>query len=521
MLAVLNDNHVKLTGWGRWLSAAGSLRGAGAYDDFSATVVRERYLAGPPVDASEAVAYGWLPDSVGYVRISSVGDLEASLAALDRALETFAAARGVVLDLRGNFGGDDDVGQALAGRFADRPRHYMTTRLKRGPGPDDFTAPKPWHVAPPAGGGYTSPVVALTHGYTFSAAENLVLALRALPHVTVVGTRTSGSMGETTNDVLPNGWVYRLVFQRIVDAEGRGWEGVGIPPDLRVANAAEEVAAGRDRALETAEALIASGAATGGRTRPDTTPVSVPPRLPLADSLAAWIGASRLETALERYRVAAADSTRWFLAEDWEYGDLTTLGRDLLEGGRVEASVAVLELAVDAYPGSYRPHQALARAHTLAGASREAEAARRRALALNPGLYAADRRAAIEARGRVPLGHRFLDLVFDRGVEAAVADYRAQLAADPESVEVDPLLLVRAGQQFREGGQREASRDVFAFMVEAFPGHPLAHIGLGEAHRSLGDPEAALDAYRRALEIDPDLRPAREWLRHLSEPDPE
>lgn len=271
-----------------------------------------------------------------------MGDLTASLDAMDEALALFDRSRGLVLDLRRSLGGDDPVGQALAGRLADRPRRYMVTRLKRGPGPEAFTASKHWIATPPPEGGYTRPVAVLIHGATFSASENFLLALRTFPHVVVVGTKTSGSMGETTNDVLPNGWVYRTVLGRIVDVHGRSWEGVGVPPDLRVVNEPDEVRAGRDRALEAALDLVRDGGEGFPRRGARTLDPSLDLRRPLADSLGAWIDDEGLQPAMDRFNRVRADTSRWFLAEDWEYGDLTTLGARLMEEGRIEEAVVVL-----------------------------------------------------------------------------------------------------------------------------------------------------------------------------------
>ena len=53
----------------------------------------------------------------------------------------FRNARALVVDVRGNGGGDDRVGRAIASRFTDRNRLYMTVALRNGPKHDDFAAP--------------------------------------------------------------------------------------------------------------------------------------------------------------------------------------------------------------------------------------------------------------------------------------------------------------------------------------------------------------------------------------------
>ena len=360
------------------------------------------------------------------------------------------------------------------------------------------------------------PVVVLIDGLTFSAGETLLLAMRTLPHVTVVGTKTSGSMGETYNDVLPNGWAYRTVIQRIVDPEERSWEGIGIPPDLRVANDPAEIEAGRDRALEVAMLLIGSGsqALLGRRESLQTASLTI--KLPVADTLEAWIEDRGVSSAMELFNRAIGDTTQWFLAEDFVYDeDLTGVGRRLIDHGDLEAAIVVLEAARSAHPESYRPHAQLARAHDLAGDEVESAAARDRALALNTRMFSADRRIAIELHGEVPASHRFFETLFDDGAGAAIAEYRRLTTVGTARVHVDPLLLVRGGQQLREAGMTEEAHTVFQFVVEEFPSWAIGYLGLAETLRSKGQTVLALEAYHTILALDPGNVYARERIAEL------
>lgn len=517
MLLTLNDNHVKLTGWDRFLSSGGSLHGA-RMDDFSLDVVRENYLLGPAEERVDGVVtFGWLSDSVGYVHVAAMDDEPTTAAAMDEIVTAFAHARGVVVDVRGNLGGDDPVARAIAGRFADRPRPYMTTRFKNGPGRDDFGDPIRWNVTPPATGAYVGPVVLLMQDYTMSAAEGLVLAMRAMPHVVLVGGRTAGALGDVVNDVLPNGWHYRSVRARTLDAEGRSWEGIGIPPDLHARNHPEEIERGLDRVLELGLRLARSGGFVRvDRSGRDASGPAV--RLPLADSLDAWLDDLGIDAALERFHESRPDTTRWFLAEDPAYGqDLVGLGDRLLAAGRWEAAVAVLEAAVEAHPRSYRPWHRLGRAHERAGRTEEAAAARRRGLELDPLLYPEDREAAIEMRGLLPLAHNFARDAFRRGVERAVDRFRTARAAEPERAHVDSLVLLRVGHQMREARQLESAAKVFEFHIEEFPNGPLGHLGLAETFRMMGREDDALTTYRRVLRIDPENRRAKRMVEVVDE----
>lgn len=522
MMALLDDNHLKLTGWSGVMSTGGSLRRAGPPDDFSFDLVQRRYLATPVRERAEGrVRFAWLPDSIGYVWVGNEYDVEATVAAFEEALALFAGARGLVLDVRANLGGQHEVGQAVASLMADRPRRYMVTRLKRGPAPDAFTEPRDWILTPPAGGGYLKPTAVLTNRWTFSAGETFLLALRVLPHVTTVGTSTAGSMGETENEVLPNGWVYRTDMQRTLDAEGRSWAGSGIPPDMKVVNTPQEVQAGRDRVLEAGMALVIHGPGSTGAPRRGASDATLSFRLPLADSLRTWTEARGWRSAMERFRRARADTARWALVEDWESGDLVTLGRRLLDRGEPEGAVAVLEEAMTAYPESYRPHYVAAEAYERLGRSRRATEARDRSRALNPGLFKTDRRALVELRGRIPLAHLFYDWVFEldsvseEGVEGAVRRYRALAAERPDEIQSDSLLLLQIGQQLREAGLNPDAEAVFRFVTEEFPDWAPGHLGLAIVASQRGDRATAGNAYRRVLEVEPGHRLARRGLQAL------
>ena len=93
----------------------------------------------------------------------------------------------------------------------------------------------------------------LTNRDSASAAEGFALALRVLPHVTVVGDLTEGALSAQFPDRMPNGWTLWVSFHVLTDQNGVNWDGVGIPPDLRVANTSADLLGGVDRPLEFAQ----------------------------------------------------------------------------------------------------------------------------------------------------------------------------------------------------------------------------------------------------------------------------
>lgn len=269
MLGYLNDFHVTLVSkdparmyrsgksteimWDRF----GSLDSF--YRFFNERPINKKYTQ-EEIHERSTFAYAWIAKDIGYIHLNGFNDMVASTTAIDEILKYFHNAKNLVIDVRRNGGGDDKVGKAIADRFADKKRLYMITKTKNGPKHDDFSKAKKWFVEPSGKIHYTNPIILLIDLYTMSAAENFALALRVLPHVTIVGDFTSGAYADTETDTLPNGWEFRISTALFVDQNGFCWEGIGVPPDLRIINTEQDIENERDRVLEFAIELINSGA---------------------------------------------------------------------------------------------------------------------------------------------------------------------------------------------------------------------------------------------------------------------
>ena len=263
---LLNDVHVTLTDpeTGRETRSGGRSIGVGPFDngEFSLDLVREAYAVDGLDGAMDGVFhYGWLPDSVGYVHVRRFRDPDASAAAIDTVLRALDGARGLVVDVRHNGGGDDRAGRAIASRFVAEPRAYMSVAMRRiGRVPPAFLDPVEWRLEPAGSVPFTGPIVLLVNSRSISAAENFALALRAVPHAVVMGETTAGVMADAATQPLPNGWEVTVPINLFRDAHGVSWEGVGVTPDLWVRNAQADVESGTDRALETAVDFLSAGA---------------------------------------------------------------------------------------------------------------------------------------------------------------------------------------------------------------------------------------------------------------------
>lgn len=260
MLGHLNDNHVRL--WNNNHRFSAGLLNDMEMVDFSLDLVKTKYLNNKFKSLiNDRFQYGWLNDKIGYFHFSGFGNISASTAAIDEIVEALKDAKALVIDIRQNGGGDDRVGKLIADRFADQKRLYMTTAMRRDESHSDFAPPKYWYAEPNGSRQFTKPITLLTHRFSISAADNFALAMRVLPHVTIIGDFTSGCFADASSRQLPNGWGFSVSINLFKDQNDFCWEGIGVPPDLMIRNSKEDIESGTDKVLEFAITFLESAAA--------------------------------------------------------------------------------------------------------------------------------------------------------------------------------------------------------------------------------------------------------------------
>ena len=255
MLAELRDRHVTLTPTGAGSTISYRAPSDTAVAAFDATLVGRRYLAPARMSAGGHVQYGMVSTSVGYVRIPS---FEGSgwIGELDAAIRDMPAATSMIVDVRGNPGGSHDNAMDAAGRFATGSYTCSYTRIRNGPGHDDFTAMTAQTVGPAGPAQFRGLVVVLTNRRVYSSAENFVLAMEALPSVTTMGDTTAGASGRPLTRELPNGWTYTISTWIEYTADKQIFENIGLAPDVYVAARMSDVSAGVDPVLDRAMQVL-------------------------------------------------------------------------------------------------------------------------------------------------------------------------------------------------------------------------------------------------------------------------
>lgn len=159
------------------------------------------------------------------------------------ALDAARDAPGLIIDVRGNHGGDSNIGKQLIDALVDRPALLWTWH-----GRDGSVAIS----ADPSTDPYDGPVVVLVDIVSGSGAELFAGGLQAMGRAVVVGERTSGRLlgGEIAE--LPMGALMVHPINQPVTADGTVIERRGVIPDIAVTVQRRDLLAGTDPTLRAA-----------------------------------------------------------------------------------------------------------------------------------------------------------------------------------------------------------------------------------------------------------------------------
>jgi len=248
----------------------------------------DRYWRARPVDRGGT---RMLDEGIGYLRIGSMDSDGRFLAALDDAMEKFAKAPGIVIDVRGNGGGSRHALRTLLPRFLGKPR-VVNAAKRRGGGDlyDRFCRPADWdgwtdaeraalaefrkgfdpEWNPPRDAfsrwqymimspkePYEGEVVVLMDGDCFSATDVFLGAFKGVDGVTLLGTPSGGGSGRSRKLTLPRtGVKLRVSTMASFAPTGRLYDGNGIEPDVVVEAKPSDWTGATDTQLAAAVRLL-------------------------------------------------------------------------------------------------------------------------------------------------------------------------------------------------------------------------------------------------------------------------
>lgn len=161
-----------------------------------------------------------LDNEIGYIRLNT---LQPPLATqISAAIKSMGNVSGIIIDLRGNSGGEIERMPDLF--LAEKTFLYL--KRTRDSETEIFSDP-PDDV-------YKGPLVVLIDVISGSASELFAACLQALGRAVVVGERSPGSVLESNPMIFPNGAILMYPVAQISTPDGTVLEGNGVIPDIEV-----------------------------------------------------------------------------------------------------------------------------------------------------------------------------------------------------------------------------------------------------------------------------------------------
>ena len=116
---------------------------------------------------------------------------------------------------------------------------------------------------------------------------------------------------------------------------------------------------------------------------------------------------------------------------------------------------------------------------------------------------------------KLPLADLLFKTVNEKGVAAAVAQYRDLKANRPKVYDFSEPQLNRLGYQLLQAKKTKEAIEVFKLNVEAYPEGFNTYDSLGEAYMIDGNTELAIQNYKKSLELNPNNTGASVVLKRL------
>jgi len=201
---------------------------------------REGYMGGVLPPAYLEFESRQLDSGIGYIRFNTfhpdlIPDMVEAVAALQD-------APGIIIDLRGNPGGDPTTCEQLAVQFlagkvsfgSFKTRFETITRLLDGKSI------------------YTGPLVVLIDTLSFSGSEYFASGMQMVGRAVIIGERSPGGLTAMNVTTLPNGAILGFPVAQLITPDGKVLEGYGVIPDITKSLERSQLLEGLDAQLQAA-----------------------------------------------------------------------------------------------------------------------------------------------------------------------------------------------------------------------------------------------------------------------------
>ena len=186
------------------------------------------------------------------------------VAQFNAAIDSLRDVDGMVLDLRGNFGGVGGMSTGIAGHFLDSAR-TIGTMHQRGATLNFVANPQRVDTRARLVSPYAGPLAIVVDELSISTTEIFAAGMKELGRATVFGSQTAGQALPSVPERLPNGDVLYHAIADFVSPNGKPLEGDGVRPDIKTVLTRKALLAGRDPALDAAVIWAAASAKQRGK----------------------------------------------------------------------------------------------------------------------------------------------------------------------------------------------------------------------------------------------------------------
>jgi tetratricopeptide (TPR) repeat protein len=304
-----------------------------------------------------------------------------------------------------------------------------------------------------------------------------------------------------------------VAFKLIRDHNGVCWDGIGVPPDLRIKNTKADMDAEKDRVLEFAIRLLENG-----NLKPQDEASSLQNiKTSLVHEFAKGVDEVGLEKALARLNKALCDQDeKYFFAPD----DIMVLVQEYMRDDKFEEAIAILKVCREKFPHMTSAYSLLAHMYMKVGDNDAAGSvlkAGESVEAMFPWEGAQFERVKkyhrIAVRGSA--ASMVKEVLIEKGEKAAEEKFNELLSKGEDGPVFDENDFNYFGYKLMQSGNVEAALFIFKKNVRLFPDSANVYDSLAEAYMKAGKNELAVKNYRKSIELNPDNPNARSMIKKL------
>ncbi len=200
-----------------------------------------------------------LSKGIVYLQIVSWASRTMSHAAIDASLRRLfrLRPRGLIIDLRGNGGGNSSYARMLAQHLLVKPANFGSVLTRPSLGSTRLLRSK--IVVRPKKPTLTCPIILLANVGCFSSTEYFIAGLQFGGRTTILGERTAGGSGNPRKYAVRCGkdrWALFVAQWSYILPDGEALDQKGIPPDHHVVQTLADWRSGNDRGLSLALQML-------------------------------------------------------------------------------------------------------------------------------------------------------------------------------------------------------------------------------------------------------------------------